>query len=181
VTARAYFRTVLVIVVTLLIQSTVVLDIRIAGAHPDLMLLLPVAAGLAGDPDQGAIVGFLAGLAADVVLPTPFGLTALVGCIEGFVVGYSVRSASRPGWWFTSAVALIASAGSVMLYAVLGAILGQEQFLRVDLVAIVCVVAVVNALLAVPALRVMRWALAPSPDSAQGAWTSRAGAAGSRW
>lgn len=179
--ARAYVRTVLVVIVTLLIQSTVVLDIRVAGAHPDLMLLLPIAAGLGGDPEQGAITGFISGIAADAVLPTPFGLTALVGSLVGFAAGLVTRSSPYRGRWYAVLVALAGSIASVMLYAVLGAVLGQEQFLKVDLVAIVGVVAVANAVLVVPARAVMRWALAPPVDSARGAWSTRMPVAGDRW
>ena len=76
-------RALLLVVVTLLVQSTIVLDLPIGGAHPELMVLLPVAAGIVGGPEEGAVMGFVAGLAADLLLPTPFGLTALVGCLVG--------------------------------------------------------------------------------------------------
>ena len=52
---------------------------RIGGAHPDLLWLLPITAALLDGPETGAIVGFWSGLAFDLVLPTPFGLSALVG------------------------------------------------------------------------------------------------------
>ncbi len=93
-------------------------------------------------------MGFVAGLAADLLLPTPFGLSALVCCLVGFAVGASTGAVTREVWWFPPLVALAASAVAVMLYAVIGAVLGQEQFLRVDLAAIVAVVAIVNAILA---------------------------------
>jgi len=41
------------------------------------------------------------------------------------------------------------------------ALLGQEQFLDLDLGLIVAVVSIANAILAVPAMRVMAWAIAP--------------------
>jgi rod shape-determining protein MreD len=175
VTPRGVARTVLVVLVVLVVQSTVGLDIVIGGAHPDLMLLLPIAAGLALGPEDGAVMGFVAGLAADLILPTPLGLSALVGCLVGFGVGYSTRSVAAGIWWFNSSVALAASAAAVMLYAVLGAVLGQEQFLDVNLVAVVGVVATFNALLAPLAVRVVGWALRPSGED------SRAAIAGSRW
>jgi hypothetical protein len=46
VTSRDALRALLVLVVVLVLQLTVVLDIRIAGAHPDLIVGLAVAAGL---------------------------------------------------------------------------------------------------------------------------------------
>jgi rod shape-determining protein MreD len=176
VTGRGVLRTVLVVLLVLLVQSTVGIDVRIAGVHPDLMLLLPIAAGMAAGPEEGAVMGFVAGMAADLLLPTPFGLSALVGCLIGFGVGYGTGSITREIWWLPAVVALAASAVAVMLYAVLGAVLGQDQFLDVDLVAVVTVVAVCNAVLAGPAVRLVGWALGPfSADSA------RSSTVGGRW
>jgi rod shape-determining protein MreD len=176
VTGRAVLRSVLVVVLVLLVQSTVVLNITIDGVHPDLMLLLPIAAGIAAGPEQGAVMGFVAGMAADLFLPTPFGLSALVGCLVGFAVGYSTGPMTREVWWFPAVVALAASAAWVMLYAVLGAVLGQVQFLEVDLVAVVAVVAVFNAVLAGPAVRLVAWAFEGSSAD-----RARPRVAGGRW
>ena len=41
----------------------------------------------------------------------------------------------------------------------LGSVLGQPQMIHVDLTQVVLVVAVVNAVLALPALRLVGWAL----------------------
>ncbi len=154
---RGLLRTVLVVVLALLVQSTAVLDLRVAGAHPDLMILLPIAAGIVAGPGEGAIMGFVAGIAADFLLPTPFGLSALVGCLIGYGVGYVTGSIAREVWWFPTLVALAASAVWVMLYAVLGAVLGQSQFLHVNLAAVLVVVAVCNGVLATPAVRLVAW------------------------
>jgi rod shape-determining protein MreD len=161
-TARAVSRSVLVVLLVLAVQATLGLDIRIAGVHPDLMLLLPIATGLALGPEEGAVMGFVAGMAADLILPTPFGLSALIGCLVGFGVGYAGTTAAAGTWWFNALVALAASGAAVMLYAVLGAVLGQEQFLDVNLAAVVLVVSGCNALLAPVAVRLMRWAIGPA-------------------
>lgn len=173
VTGRSAVRLVLVVALFVVVQETVAIKLRIAGIHPELMLLVPIAAGMAAGPREGAIAGFLAGIAIDLLLPTPFGLTALVGCLTGVAVGRVTGSLTREIRWFSVLVAFTASAGAVMLYAVLGAVLGQEQFLRIDLVALVLVVAVANAVLAPLGMRLVRWALGPAADP-------RA-AAGSAW
>jgi hypothetical protein len=49
----------------------------------------------------------------------------------------------------------------VLGYAALGGVLGQDQFLKVDLPAVIGVVAVCNAVLAGPAVRLVSWVLAP--------------------
>ena len=175
-TPRAALRVALLIVAVLLVQFTLALDLRIAGAHPDVVWLLPIAAGLCAGPEEGALVGFAAGLGIDLLLPTPLGLTALVGCLLGFGVGRVTAGASTLGPWLSTAAALAGSAAAVMLYAVLGAVLGQEQMLRVDLGAVVAVVAGVNALLILPAVRMMRWALGVDPAARR-----RTLAPGARW
>lgn len=160
---RTVVRVVVLVVVTLVVQWTLGMDVVVGGAHPDLVVLLPIAAGIAAGPDEGAIVGFVAGMAADLLLPTPFGLSALVGCLVGFGVGATTGDLTRRVWWFPAGVALVASAGWVMLYAVLGAVLGEQQFLSVDLPAVVLVVSVCNAVLAAPAVAAARWAMASAP------------------
>lgn len=184
--ARSGIRVLVVVAVALAIQTTVLLDVRIDGMIPDLMLLLPIAAGLVGGPSAGAGVGFVSGFAADLLLPTPFGLSALVGTLIGFVVGAASgaalgRGASAAGGalrgsfpvaprgsmdrlaraprGFSTLVALVASALGVLGYAVLGALMGDAQFLRVAILAAVAVVAVANAVLAGPAVKALHWAL----------------------
>jgi rod shape-determining protein MreD len=164
-TARTVGRILIVVFTVLVLQWTVALDIHVGGVHPDLMLLLPIAAGVAAGAEEGAIVGFVAGFAADLLLPTPMGLSALVGGLVGFAVGVSTGSTTREVWWFPSVVALGASAAGVVTYALLGAVLGQGQFVDVDLPAVVAVVAVANAVLAVPAVRVATWMFRPTAPS----------------
>lgn len=173
-TARGWLRLLLVVGLFLVVQETVVVKLRIAGMHPDIMLLVPIAAGMVAGVEEGAIAGFLAGIAIDLLLPTPFGLTALVGCLTGVAVGRFTGSVTREVWWFSAVVALAASALAVMLYAVLGAVLGQQQYLHLDLAAMVAVVAIANTLLAPLAMRLVGWALRPGVDSP-------ASAAGSAW
>ena len=69
--------------------------LRIDGVHPDIVWLLPITAALLDGPETGAIVGFWSGLAFDLVLPTPFGLSALVGMLLGYAVG-SLTTAADP-------------------------------------------------------------------------------------
>jgi rod shape-determining protein MreD len=159
VTARDAAKLTLVVFGFVVVQATVMLDIHVAGLHPDIMLLLPIAAGIVGGPARGAVMGFGSGLVADLFLVTPFGLSALVGCLVGYAVGLSTTALDRSAWWLPPVAALLGSAAYVVTYAVLGSILGQPQMLHVDLGVIVPLVAVVNAVLAIPAVRIVGWAL----------------------
>ncbi len=161
---RAVARTVLLVAGALLAQTTVVLDVRVHGASPDVMYLMPIAAGIVGGPVDGAVVGFAAGMAADLLSPTPLGMTALVGTVVGFGVGAVSIGAVREVRGLPTLVALAASVVAVMLYAVLGAVLGDPQFLHVNLAVVIAVVGIANGVLAGPTVRLMRWALEPSVE-----------------
>ncbi len=77
------------------------------------------------------------GLAFDLVLPTPFGLSALVATLLGYSTGYD-HGGSRPPRPVVAEAdgpALIGAVGADMLFAVLGAILGQQEMVGIDFVA----------------------------------------------
>lgn len=149
----------LVIVAFVVVQQTLVLEARVGGVHPDVMVLLPIAAAIVGGPARGASVGFAAGLVADLFLPTPFGLSALVGSLVGYGVGLVTAAMDRTAWWLPPLAAVAGSAAYELLYGGLGALLGQPQMLRVDIAGIVVLVASVNALVSIVAVRMTNWAL----------------------
>ena len=150
----------LVVLLFVVVQETGMLDIRIGGVHPDIMVLLPIVAGLIGGPSRGATIGFGTGLVADLFLPTPFGLSALVGCLVGFGTGLATQALARTAGWLAPVAALGGSALYEVTYGALGSVLGQPQMLHVALARIVVVVSVTNAVLAIPAVRLMSWGMA---------------------
>lgn len=149
----------LVIVLALILQTSLVSDLRLFGATGDIMLLLGIAAGIAGGPERGAIVGFAAGLAFDLLLQTPFGLSSLAYCLTGYAVGTMQTSVLRLTWWIPVGFAIAASAVGIVLYSVVGEVVGLDGLLDGHLLAIVFVVALLNALCSVPAVRLLRWAM----------------------
>jgi rod shape-determining protein MreD len=161
VSGRVILRLLLVTFVLLLVQSTVMLSIRIGGVHPDVLWLLPITAALLDGPETGAIVGFWSGLAFDLILPTPFGLSALVGCIVGYSVGLASGSVDQRAGWFTPVAALFGSVAADMLFSVLGAVFGQQQMVQINFFTLFFVIAASSAVLVVPVNRLMRWSLFP--------------------
>jgi len=159
VTARSAVRVVLVIFVVLIVQQTMMVALRIRGVHPDLLWLLPITAALADGPETGGIVGFWAGLAFDLVLPTPFGLSALVGCLLGYAVGSLTTAVDPRASWLKPVAALTGSVAADMLFAVLGAILGQSQMVQIDFVALFFMISISSVVFVLPVSRLMRWAL----------------------
>jgi len=157
--ARTAVRIAFVAFVSLMAQSTVLSGLRIGGVHPDIVWLLPITAALVAGPYAGAVVGFWAGLAFDLVLPTPFGLSALVGCVLGYSVGSLTSAVDERSAWLKPLGALVGSVAADMLFAVLGAVLGQQQMVQVNFLALFGVIGVSSVLLILPVHRLMRWAL----------------------
>lgn len=138
------------IILILLIQVVVVSQVTVFGATGDIVLLLAISAGIAAGPERGAEVGFAAGLAYDLLLNTPLGLSALVYCIIGFVMGAIHTSVLRAAGWISVLNAVVASAAGVIAYALVGRVLDQATFSGTPLPVIVGTVAVLNGILARP-------------------------------
>jgi len=136
-TVRDVARVTLVVLLFVTVQQTLMLDLRVGGVQPDILLLLPIVAGIIGGPGRGASMGFGSGLVADLFLPTPFGLSALVGSLIGFAVGATTLALDRSALWLPPVAALGASALYEVIYPLLGSVLGQPQMVHVDLVRIV--------------------------------------------
>jgi rod shape-determining protein MreD len=179
VSARATLRLALVVLLLLLVQSTVMLSIRFHGIHPDIVWLLPITAALLAGPETGAIVGFWSGLAFDLVLPTPFGLSALVGSLLGFSIGVATAAVDSRAVWLRPVAAVVGSVAADMLFAVLGAIFGQQQMVQIDFFSLFLVVAVSSALLVLPVNRLVRWAV--STDGNRRSLVSASSTEGGRW
>lgn len=154
-----------VVFVLIVLQASLVAKVPVFGARADLVVLAPIAAGIVAGPDTGAVVGFCAGLAFDLLLPTPVGMSALCYCLAGYGCGLVQGTVLRASWWIPLVTAAVASGGSAVLFWALGSVLGQPLPGVWDLPTIVPVIAAVSALLCLPLLRVFQLALAEStPD-----------------
>lgn len=151
-----------VLAVTLVLHLTLLSRLRIDQVRPDALLLVALMAGLVAGPERGAIVGFCAGLLADLFIQSPFGLSALAYCLVGFGVGSLQTGILRAAWWIPVATAAAASAAGIVLYGVLGAMVGQPDFVSPRLAVIAAAVGFMNAALAPAAVRLVGWAFRSS-------------------
>jgi rod shape-determining protein MreD len=150
-------RTSLVLVVALTLQLGMASSITFFGVQGDLLLLIAIAAGIAAGPDRGAAIGFGAGLAYDLMLQTPFGLSALTYALVAYLVGSLQDSVLRAAWWIPVVTATAATMLGVILYGVLSTVLGDE-LVGWDLLRIALLVGIINTVAAPFVVRTMRWA-----------------------
>lgn len=158
-------RSAVVLLTALVLQASVLSWFTVAGIRADLMLALAIAAGVAGGPQRGAVTGFVAGILLDLLLYTPFGLSALTYCLVGYTVGLTSAFRIRQSRAFPVFAGLIGGAAGVLVFAALGELLGQPLLAEPDLVRILVVEAVGCALLTPPLTLVLRRAWRPAVDT----------------
>jgi rod shape-determining protein MreD len=157
---KVAFRVALVLLCAAVLYRGLFVQLPLFGVIANVLLLVAIAAGIAGGPDRGAMVGFFAGIVFDLLLPlNPIGLSALSFCLVGYVVGRYQASVVRSAFWVKMATAALASAGGMVLYIGIGQLVGQVNFLQRPVWPKIVVISVVNGLLAPLAVRIMRWAL----------------------
>ncbi|MEU2334479.1 rod shape-determining protein MreD [Streptomyces sp. NPDC006654] len=139
------------IVVALVIQVSVLARLHLPGAVPDLMLLTVLGLAMVYGHVGGALVGFGAGLLADLAPPADHaaGRYALVLCVVGYFAGLikpengRLKSATGP-----MLVVVAAAVGSTLLYAGVGALVGDTAARHVGMTSLLVTAALYDLLLA---------------------------------
>ena len=154
-----WVRVPLVLVAALVLQSSLFADLRVFDVSAELLMLLPIAGALTGGPERGAILGFAAGITYDLLLSTPFGMSALAYTLLGYGVGLVQGQILRTSWWIPIVTAAAASGAGIVLYVLVGAAVGETAFLHARLGVIVGIVMLLNGLLSIAVVPVVRWSM----------------------
>ncbi|MER8186331.1 rod shape-determining protein MreD [Kitasatospora sp. NPDC094015] len=159
------------LLLALVIQVSVLGRLQLPGATPDLLMLVVVGLALVYGPSGGALVGFAGGLLADLAPPSDhaIGRYALVLCLVGYAAGLLRPEAGRQRSAL-SALLVVASAAvvSTLLYATVGALVGDTAARHVGLTGLVLSALLYDVLLApfvVPAVMLLarRFDHGPAP------------------
>ncbi|MFF5300340.1 MULTISPECIES: rod shape-determining protein MreD [unclassified Streptomyces] len=139
------------VVVALVIQVSVLARLHLPGAVPDLLLLTVLGLAMVYGHVSGALIGFGAGLLADLAPPADHaaGRYALVLCVIGYLAGLAkpengrLKSATGP-----MAVVVAAAIGATLLYAGVGALVGDTAARHVGLGSLLFTASLYDLLLA---------------------------------
>jgi rod shape-determining protein MreD len=139
------------VVVALVLQVSVLSRLHLPGAVPDLLLLTVLGLAMVYGHVGGALIGFGAGLLADLAPPADHaaGRYALVLCVIGYFAGLikpdngRLKSATGP-----MVVVVAAAIGSTLLYAGVGALVGDTAARHVGLGSLLFTAALYDLLLA---------------------------------
>lgn len=139
------------VVVALVIQVSVLARLQLPGATPDLLLLVVLGLAFVYGHVSGALIGFGAGLLADLAPPADHaaGRYALVLCVIGYLAGLTKPENGQLKSAFTPmAVVVGAAIGSTLLYAGVGALVGDTAARHVGLGSLLFTAVVYDLLLA---------------------------------
>jgi len=136
-----------IIVTAVLLQSTVFSQLRLLGVRPELLYLVTILIALHEGPSEGAIVGFTCGLAQDMFLDQPMGITALTLTLLGYAVGQARQYIVSPSPLVPTIVVAIATALGVGFYEIVTFLLGQFDAGFTYAVRVALLTAVYNAVL----------------------------------
>ncbi len=161
-------RLVPVALLAFLFQAVLLDQIVVLGAHPDVMVVLAAGAGAVFGPGRGAVIGFLVGLLADLLVVLPFGLSPLTFSLLAFGVGLLPSLGSVDGSRSLElAVCVVAAPIGTVLYAVVAGLVGQRGMFGPQLENALLVVTVGAVVVGLPALAALRFTArglaAPSP------------------
>ncbi len=151
-----------VYLIAIIVQLTVFIDVRVAGVAPELLALVAVIAGFFAGPERGPLIAFIAGLIWDVYLPTPLGVAAVTFALVAFAVASLEEGLFHDSRFQLVAVVGVASASTVIAYALIGELVGQRGLVDVEMLRVSLLVGLVNAALTPVAAPMIRWALVDS-------------------
>lgn len=144
----------LVVFSALLLQLSLVNRIEFGGVTGNILVVVAVTGGFTAGAERGAIIGFAVGLAFDLLLTTPLGLTAVVYTAVGYVSGLVASALIRTTRLAVVALATVAAPSATLAWVLVGALFGQTHLLDAPLLAI----SLVGSLVAFVAV----WAIAPA-------------------
>jgi rod shape-determining protein MreD len=116
-----------VIVTGLLLQTTVFPELTLLEIKPELLYLVTVVFAALLGPAEGAIVGFVGGLAQDFLLNGPKGITALTLTILGYTVGLARQYITSPSPLLPAVLVALGTATGVAFHQGVAFLLGEEE------------------------------------------------------
>jgi rod shape-determining protein MreD len=140
--------------VVVFVQIGVVSEVPVFGVNAELSVLLVAFAGLLCGSTVGAVCGFAVGLLIDLALVQTLGLTSLIFTLVGYWCGRLRELRDPQGALTPLLLGVGASAVSLVGYALMEFMLGVDAPVSFELLRVIVLGVVVNAIVALP-----MWAL----------------------
>lgn len=139
-----------VIIVTIIVQSTVLPLIGVQGIYPDILLVVVVSYALLSGKEKGVGMGFFAGLLQDLAFGSVFGTNTLSKLAVGYFFGLAERKVFKEHVLLPVATTAVATIANSFFILVILSILGYNIDLISSLTNNVLPLAFYNLLIAIP-------------------------------
>lgn len=116
----------LAVVIAALLQAGLAPYLAVGGIVPNFLLLVVVTIAFTTGPTEGAVAGFAAGLAFDLLGTVAVGPMALVLTLAGFVAGLLHEAMFAEGWLLPLIVLAITALASEIAYGLILDLLGYD-------------------------------------------------------
>jgi rod shape-determining protein MreD len=136
-----------VVVTALLLQTTVFPELTLLRVKPELLYMVTVIFAVLLGPAEGAIVGFVGGLAQDFMLDMPKGITALTLTILGYTVGLARQYIASPSPLLPAVLVALGTAAGVAFHQAVTFLLGEDEGPFSYVAKVVVVTAIYGAVL----------------------------------
>ncbi len=161
-TAEAHWgRGAVAVALLFFVHEAVLRGLRIDGVRPDILLGAGLVAAIIGGPELGAVMAFVLEVLADLFVNTPLGLSALAACTVAFLAGSVRLTLGAHTRYAVPVLTFLGSIAAIVLWALVGTVLGLPALLHPHLVTVALVVAIVNLVVCAPLAVLMRWVFTP--------------------
>lgn len=139
-----------VLIVSLILQSTLLPVLAYAGIHADLLLIVVISLSLLLGKDHGAVIGFTAGLLQDLASGTFFGMNTFSKMILGYFFGMAERQVFKEHMFLPIMAMVCATIGNCFITAVIMLLLGYQFNLFNNMVTMLVPLLAYHVILAFP-------------------------------
>ena len=146
-----------ILLLSAVVQSTLLENIRIFGGRPDLVLLLTVTWGIIRGAQDGAVWGFMGGIFCDLLSASPFGLWTVVLTLVGFLAGQPWVHALGPTLMRLALMSAMGTMAGHTLLLILMVLLGYPVTFWYGIQTVAVPAALLNVLLSPFAFTFLVW------------------------
>jgi len=143
-------RLAVMLLIAILLQTALAPHLRLLGAYPDFALIVVVCVALVKGSETGAVFGFLTGFVSAIALMEPFGLSAFVFVLVGYLAGRYAETADLSAGFAPLLSVFAATLVANVLFAMAQFLLAREVPLGFFLGRVLLPSLVLNTLLAAP-------------------------------
>ncbi|MEP7285688.1 MAG: rod shape-determining protein MreD [Chloroflexota bacterium] len=143
------------LLIAVILQSTVIPEIRIAGGGPDLILMMVLSWTMLAGLEEGIIWAIVGGVLQDLVTSAPTGTTALALVVVVFLSDLVLGPVSRNNIIFPPIIIAAGTAIFQLVLAILLTVLGHTVSISYTLSTITVPTLLFNVVLILPIFRIM--------------------------